>query len=377
MNNNLCIITNIGAHYRYPIFSLISREIGCDFFLGDKVKQKLKTFDYERLDGYKRTLKNQFLGPFYWQTNSVSLVFKDYKYYLLDGEPFCLSSWIILILCKLMGKKTISWSHGWYGREGHFKGLIKRFFFSLFSELMLYNEYAIKLMTEQGFNPAHMYCIANSMDSDKEKELRTSLKPSTLYQEYFHNNYPTVIYCGRIQKWKKLDMIIDSMEILAREGNPINAIFIGQDIENVDLKSYAASKGLANNVWTYGPCYDDRIIGEFFYNASVCVSPGNVGLTAIHALSFGCPVITHNQFPYQNPEFEAIKPGITGDFFEKDNLLSMTKYIKKWTSQTQEERKQTRTAAFNEIDSKWNIHYQIKIIKEVISNKPKIRLTKG
>ena len=72
MNNNLCIITNIGAHYRYPIFSLISREIGCDFFLGDKVKQKLKTFDYERLDGYKRTLKNQFLGPFYWQTNSVS-----------------------------------------------------------------------------------------------------------------------------------------------------------------------------------------------------------------------------------------------------------------------------------------------------------------
>ena len=135
-------------------------------------------------------------------------------------------------------------------------------------------------------------------------------------------------------------------------------------------------KGLANNVWTYGPCYDDQIIGEFFYNASVCVSPGNVGLTAIHALSFGCPVITHNQFPYQNPEFEAIKPGITGDFFEKDNLLSMTEYIKKWTSQTQEEREQTRTAAFNKIDSKWNIHYQIKIIKEVISNKPKIRLTK-
>ena len=106
-------------------------------------------------------------------------------------------------------------------------------------------------------------------------------------------------------------------------------------------------------------------------------TPGNVGLTAIHALSFGCPVITHNQFPYQNPEFEAIKPGITGDFFKKDNLLSMTEYIKKWTSQTQEEREQTRTAAFNEIDSKWNIHYQIKIIKEVISNKPKIRLTKG
>ena len=377
MKNKLCIITNIGAHYRYPIFSLIDREIGCDFFLGDKVKQKLKTFEYGKLAGYKGTLRNRFVGPFYWQANSVNLVFKDYEYFILDGEPFCLSSWIILILCRLLGKKTISWSHGWYGREGFIKGFIKKIFFKLFSELMLYNEYAIRLMTDQGFNPAHMHCIANSMDSDKEKGLRASLKPSRIYQGHFQNDYPTIIYCGRIQKWKKLDMIIESMEILAKEGNPINAIFIGQDIENVDLKSYAASKGLEKHIWLYGPCYDDRIIGKLFFNASVCVSPGNVGLTAIHALSFGCPVITHNQFPYQNPEFEAIRPGITGDFFEKDNLLSMTEYIKKWTSQTQEEREQTRTAAFNEIDSKWNIHYQIEVIKEVISNKPKIRLTKG
>lgn len=105
MNNNLCIITNIGAHYRYPIFSLISREIGCDFFLGDKVKQKLKTFDYERLDGYKRTLKNQFLGPFYWQTNSVSLVFKDYKYYILDGEPFVFLHGLFSFYVSSWGKR--------------------------------------------------------------------------------------------------------------------------------------------------------------------------------------------------------------------------------------------------------------------------------
>ena len=51
---------------------------------------------------------------------------------------------------------------------------------------MLYNEYAIKLMTEQGFNPAHMYCIANSMDSDKEKEFTYIIKNQVrFYQKYF------------------------------------------------------------------------------------------------------------------------------------------------------------------------------------------------
>lgn len=127
MKNKLCIITNIGAHYRYPIFSLIDREIGCDFFLGDKVKQKLKTFEYGKLAGYKGTLRNRFVGPFYWQANSVNLVFKDYEYFILDGEPFCLSSWIILILCRLLGKRQYhGHTDGMDGKDSS-KDLSKRY----------------------------------------------------------------------------------------------------------------------------------------------------------------------------------------------------------------------------------------------------------
>ena len=366
MKKKLCIITNIGSHYRYPIFSLISKEIGCDFFIGDKLNQAIKTFDYNQLNGYKATLHNKFWGPFYWQKKSVCLVFKHYKYYILDGEPYCLTSWGILILCRLLGKTTIAWSHGWYGREGFIKRIIKKVFFSLFHELMIYSEYAINLMVDQGFNPKHLHCIANSLDSDKQKELRNSLTLNNLYKEHFQNEYPTIIYCGRIQKWKRLDMIIDSMEILAKEGNLVNAIFIGSDIEQVNLEDYARNKGLSKNIWMYGPCYDDRAIGEFFYNASVCVSPGNVGLTAIHALTFGCPVITHDQFAYQGPEFEVISPGVTGNFFKKDNVTELSKFIKKWTALNEKERKKVRIAAFNIIDQKWNIHYQIKVIKDIV-----------
>lgn len=67
-----------------------------------------------------------------------------------------------------------------------------------------------------------------------------------------------------------------------------------------------------------------------------------------------------------NPEFEAIAPGVTGDFFEKDNLQSMTDSIKKWTTKQPEERSKTREAAFKEIDDKWNIHYQIKVINKIL-----------
>lgn len=366
--NKICIITNIGTHYRFPIYKKMAEELPCAFYLGDKVETTIKTFDYSQLNGYRKTLKNIFCYHFYWQHGSVKLVFHPYKYYILDGEPYCLSSWVILLLSKLMGKKTIAWTHGWYGRESAAKKLLKKIFFALHSKLMIYSNYAIDLMYKEGIPLNKMYCIANSMDSDHEKSLRESLSTTTIYFSHFHNNFPTIIYCGRIQKWKKLEMLVDCVKMLKEEGCYVNAVIVGKDVEDVNLDAYIQTQGIENNIWLYGPCYDDRILGELFYNAHVCVSPGNVGLTAIHSLTFGCPVITHKCFPYQGPEFESIIPGVTGDFFEQDNVIDMKEKIKKWIVLDQQERNNARQNAYNEVDRKWNIHYQIEIIKKVIAD---------
>jgi glycosyltransferase involved in cell wall biosynthesis len=365
--NRICIITNIGTHYRYPIFNEIRKSFNADFFLGDKLQFPIKTFNYKDLEGYKGTVHNRFFGKFYWQDGTVRLVNKPYDYYILDGEPYCLSSWAILIYAKLKGKKTISWSHGWYGREGFIKRLIKKAFYSLFSYLMIYSEYAINLMEKEGFKRKRMFCIANSLDSDHEKAIRKELKPSNIYSNHFKNNNPTIIYCGRIQKVKKLPLIIDSIKILKDQGIKVNAVFIGKDIDDVNLPALAKRQGITDQIWMYGPCYEDKKLAELFYNAAVCVSPGNIGLTAIHTLSFGCPAITHDDFANQMPEFEAIKQGLTGGFFHEGDSNDLANKIKPWLFLTPEQREDTRKAAYAEIDRKWNIHYQIDVIKQVLN----------
>ena len=146
----------------------------------------------------------------------------------------------------------------------------------------------------------------------------------------------------------------------------VNIVFVGADVDGVGLDKQAASLDIASQVWLYGPCYDDCTLGELFYNATVCVSPGNVGLTAIHALSFGCPVLTHGDFAHQMPEFEAICPGKTGDFFRKDDLEDMRNTIRKWITMDPAQREAARKNAYEEIDRKWNIHYQLEILKKVI-----------
>ena len=369
MNNSksLCFITNIGAHYRFSIFSAMGKAFACHFYLGNKVETPIKTFDYDKLEGYRQTLKNIYLGHFYWQRGSVRLIFKPYHYYIVDGEPFCLSSWAILLFAKLMGKKTIAWTHGWYGREGKAKRLIKKCFFSLHSALMVYSEYAIGLMQKEGIPRSKMYCIANSMDSDRERAIREQLACSDIYRQHFLNDNPTIIYCGRIQKLKRLELLVDCAAAFKEEGRPVNIVFVGKDVEQVHIDQYAKDKNVADSVWMYGPCYDDEVLGQLFYNAHVCVSPGNVGLTAIHSLTFGCPVVTHNNFAYQMPEFESIRQGETGTFFEQGNAKSLKQEIEYWICADVDKREQTRRKAFDEIDRKWNIHYQLEVIKKVLN----------
>lgn len=362
---SICMITNVGAHYRYPIFELLSTQLGVEFYLGDKVESEIKKFDYASLTGYRGLLHNRYWGHFYWQHHSVGLVNKPYTHYILDGEPYCLSSWIILLWGKIRGKEMLSWTHGWYGREGRVKRIVKKLFYSLFDKHLVYNNYAIGLMEKEGFDRDKMYCIANSLDSDQLKKMRDRLAVTHIYRNHFGNDLPTIIYCGRIQKSKKLSQIIDAVAALQKDGMAVNVVFVGKDVDNVNIEAYARQRGI-DRVWMYGPCYDSERLGELYYNAAVCVSPGNVGLTAIHALSFGCPVISHDSFPYQGPEFEAIKPGVTGDFFMQDDVSDLKEKIKLWVSHDEQQRHRTRVEAYKEIDKKWNIHYQLDTIKRAI-----------
>ena len=48
-SKSLCLITNIGSHYRFPIFSEMAKLFACHFYLGDKVNTPIKRFDYNKL----------------------------------------------------------------------------------------------------------------------------------------------------------------------------------------------------------------------------------------------------------------------------------------------------------------------------------------
>ncbi|MEO5892872.1 MAG: glycosyltransferase [Ferruginibacter sp.] len=364
MRIKICVIYNYAQHYRLAIFQLLNKELGCDFYFGDKMKD-VRKLDYKLLPGFKKELKNvKVFSNAYWQKGAVSLFFSNYKTYLVLGEYYCLSTWVLLILTKFSSKKIYLWSHGWYGNENRLKRIIKKFFFNLSDHVFLYGNYARDLMINEGFSSEKLDVIYNSLYYSHQIEIRDQLKNTDIYSNYFHNEDPVIIFIGRLTIEKKLSQLLLAQDVLAKNHIPVNLVFVGTGTEEADLRMQAETSGNLN-CWFYGPCYDERKIGELIYNATVCVSPGNVGLTAMHAMVFGTPVITHDDFTTQMPEFEAIIPGKTGGYFIKDNIGDMVSKIGEWISPAVD-RESVRKLCYGVIDEKYNPAFQVSVFKKVI-----------
>lgn len=364
-----CCIFNLATHYNASIYKKMDESIVCDFYLGDKLYPPIRSMNYDDLIGFKGYLKNiKVLKNFYWQVGSIKLVFKEYTKYIITGEPYCLSTWIILLMCKLLGKQTYLWTHGWYGKETAVRRIIKKIFFGLSSKVLLYGNYAKKLMIKEGFNQNKLIVVYNSINDDENYTYREYLKKSSIYTEKFKNNFPVLIYIGRLQKKKKIELLLEAMKILDNKGKYLNLIIIGKEVEEIGLEKIIKEKKLQNHVWLFGESYSEEILSNLIYNADLCVSPGNVGLTAIHSMIYGTPVVTHNNFKNQMPEFESIIKGETGDFFTEGSATDLAYVIEKWLFNKEYNRDHIRNNCYYSVDSFYNSNIQIKILDSIFKN---------
>lgn len=361
----LCIIYNFAPNYRKGIFPLIDRNFDCEWYFGDN-KTDIKGMDLSLLKSVN-TMKNiKIYNSWYWQKGTISLLFrKDIDKILSLGELYNLSTWALMLLKPIISpkKKIYLWSHGWYGRESKLKKCLKRLFFSLPNGSFFYGNHAKKIMEQSGGDVSKVWVIHNSLDYDTQLSLRKSCQNSNILKSHFNNDNPNLIFIGRLTNSKKLHLAIDAVNILREKGIYTNLTLVGDGEAKGYLDNYSREKNIP--VWFYGPCYDEQINACLISSADICISPGNVGLTSIHSMMFGTPVITHDNFSNQGPEFEAISHNKTGLFFKENSSICLAEAISNWL-QSNTDREKVRKDCFKEIDSSWNPSFQLDIIKKHI-----------
>lgn len=361
----LCLIYNTAPRYREAIFRAIDNEYDCDWFFG-RTKTDIKEMDISILKRVK--YYNYYGNPtkLYWKSIISKLFSRRYQTFFMLAESRALSDYFFIGLKSLFfpKKKIYIWTHGWYGKESRLEAVLKKWQFNHVDGIFVYSNYGKHLMIEQGISSEKIFTIHNSLHYDEQLKLRKQIKSSTVYFDYFHNEHPTIIFIGRLTKVKQLDMLLHAVANLKKKGEVYNVVFVGDGLEKHSLQLLAKELNLESQIWFYGACYDEKVNAELVYNADVCVAPGNVGLTAMHAMVFGTPVISHNDYKWQMPEFEAIQDGITGTFFDRGNIKSLEETISRWFANNGVKRDIVRKQCYNEIDSNWNPYFQMEVIRK-------------
>jgi glycosyltransferase involved in cell wall biosynthesis len=346
--------------YRAPIYKLIDQTFDTQFIFADSkmdiAKMDISVFKkpVKYVHAYKIKSIEVYRGV--WK-----LAFSKFDTFLItSSHPLGVVP--LIIISHILGKKVYGWGHGAKKFGGRF-AVFYKWFIKQWDGFFTYGEGGKKRLIELGMNPAKIHVIYNSLNEGvNENNCNYS---STIFQTHFGNDNPTIIFVGRLTAVKKLDWLLSALEKHSAKGVNYNLILIGDGEEMDNLVKTAERLDLSSKVWFYGECYDDEKLNELIYNADLCVSPGNVGLTALNAMRFGTPVLSHNDFETQMPEYETISPGFTGDLYQKDNFYDFCHKIEKWISASYD-RDVIRKNCYNMINGKWNARNQIEILINVL-----------
>lgn len=381
------------AIYRRPIFeALLAGETGVRFelwFGKNPFHSKVKTYDtIEEIplnpkisqDQY-RMLNNKWItkGRLLWQKELLNaLLDHKVKYLVLEGSPWHISTWALLILSMLTNKRVGLWSHGSKTLPKGLKRIFLRLFFSLADFVLLYGFKGWENLTAIGISKKKIYPVHNSLDYENQVLLRDSITSSEIdefrRQCFSHPEAPIFLWLGRIHSRRQLGILIDAASLLHARGTPVNILLAGpvsEETEGKALRTLVERHGLCDYIKFYGPSYNEKTNVKLFAMAIATVSPGPIGLTCIHSLTYATPVITSDLKNCKHgPEIDAIIPRITGDFFESGNADSLAKIMTIWINKSLEEKKQLAKITDKIIRERFSVRYQLKVIKDALHGIP-------
>lgn len=307
-----------------------------------------------------------------WQVGLIRVITAtQFDVIIFLGNFTFLSTWVAAMVARLRGTRVLFWTHGWLRDERGIKGLIRSSFYRLAHGLLLYGNRAKQIAVRKGFRSQALYVIYNSLDYKKQKEIRSLISDDRLRtvrsQMFPRSSGPILVCTGRLTKLKQLDLILHAMTLLKRQGHEVSLLLVGDGPEREYLETLSVQHNLA--VHFYGACYEERQLAELIMCANVAVSPGQVGLTAMHALAYGVPVITHGDLDHQMPECEAILPGRTGDTFQRGNVQDLANVLKAWVLRPWPDPR-TRLECAAVIEQFYNPDYQATVISRAVFGAP-------
>ena len=228
---------------------------------------------------------------------------------------------------------TILWGHGYSKKEAWFRKLIRDGIARLADALVFYDFVTARKFIDSGWNPDMIHVAPNSLNQESIQRARSEWidEPGRLERfqdEHALSDRTNILYIGRIYDDNRLDLLIKALPKIRAAVPGIQVLIIGKQNQSAAvLRKLADKLKVSDCIRWLGAIYDEQNIAPYMLSAKLFCYPANIGLSIMHAMGYGLPVLTGDNVASHNPEIHVLKNNETGALFKDGSSGSLADRI--------------------------------------------------
>lgn len=319
-------------HYRVPVFRALDARPGLRLTVIYGTRPGLRNASPDGLDATLVTDRAlEVRGRrLIWQHEQVRAAAGGYDVLVMYWDLHFASLPPSILIARARGSGVVLWGHGYSKQESPFRRRARVTVGKMAHALLFYDDHTCESYARAGFRRERLFVAPNTMDTSASLQAQSSwsaraiadFRTSQQLQQF------TVLFVSRLEEDNGLRLLLRAVALLRVSGCSVTLVVIGDGAGRAALEREAELLRINDCVRFLGAIYDESQLAPWFIASSVFCYPENIGLSLIHAFSYGLPVITSDWRCAQGPEFDALSPGVNGMVFRHRDLQSLVSSLR-------------------------------------------------
>lgn len=284
---------------------------------GDEISLPIKGMRFD----YGHAMRK--LGPFVWQSGFSLAGLCNGDVIIVCGDIHQLSSLWLAFKAKLRGIRVVWWGHHKSALAEERNVSIRLWIARRLADVMLcYTDVGIRYLLERGFKNGRVFATGNTLDLAAVEKATAEWDGIRKFGEK-----NTLLFCGVLRDKVRGDVLLRALKALLSHRHDLHCVIIGGGEKEPEWKALAKELGVDSFVTWVGELRGQDKLAPWFLSADLFVYPGRIGLSIIHAFSFGLPVVLNDNKENHGPEYEAFRPGVNGWAFRENDDVDLAHQI--------------------------------------------------
>ena len=253
-----------------------------------------------------------------------------------------------ILRARLSGVRVVLWGHGYSKNEAGWRAALRRWSGRRADAVATYNAGAAASLVAAGLPKDRVFVALNALDQGPIQAAREACLGDAAQFVAFQRDQRigafapgasadrpggVLLFVSRLTRENRVDRLIDAGVALRDRHPGLVVTIVGKGEALDELKAHAQAKGAGDTVRFLGAIYEEENLAPWFCSATAFCYPENIGLSILHAMGYGLPVVTSDKRESQNPEIEALEDGANGLAYRHGDQASLESALERLLSE--------------------------------------------